>query len=867
MQPQQFQISSSATATPTGPWSNNIVATTTTNPYLWMKATLHYTDGTTKDFYLVSQKGDKGDIGADGRSSYTHIAYANSSDSERNMNNWVLSDPAKNATTITYNNGVNTIDYKGVENYEVFNFPVKAKKGQDFTFSFSWTQPDVQTLDGASTGIPVSIADAPIYGPQIGRNTIYLGVSKTNSKLFTISGTATSDQTYISINLGFLSDGLQWQFKASFQQDFSHNPGNHEYMGWYSDFTALDSNDPSFYGWSLIKGKDGLDGAQGPRGPVGTGLVVKGTVKDASQLPTAGNQEGYCYFIGKNLYIWDAGEWKNCGDISQDLSNYVTVTDLNNGLSNKVTDNKDGTEQLNGVKVQPYNKLSDVTNLRNIVLQTDNVIPYTAKGTVGESIQDFLLYSGFSALPSDTQIYYSYDLVVTNADGGVHWLGWSDPWDAFVQNKHLTTNGIHHFQGTTTIPGANITKSQYIHATIDNSHATYQIKNLTMVVGSIPVTHLPAPEDKVNISDMRKPAGDVAGIEEVNAKQDKIGYTPADDSKVVHSKDMRKPASDVAGIDEVNAKQDKIAYTPADDSKVLHSTITQLNSTDMNTVLTAGFYQSINGTNEIPSGDNWTIYQVIPLSVTNGVQVAYETNNTVLGLRSWNWNSGHLKFTSWVQFADDSKVVHSTDASNWQKQAMFNSGDFKMDTTSPTTDFATLLKNKYNKAGVVYIRENNGPSYAQFIDAVVICEGIGYWYAYGINQSNYFVHRQITPGGDTGWVVNPDDSKVAHLSGANNFDTVPTVNNNPLLLASSLPSNVATKTDVTNAVNAATANMVDSSKLTNFTGKLQQAGSDVVTQANWVESDSDTNALSSSKSDTEGFYYTEEKIHRRILRH
>ncbi|MDB1104643.1 fibronectin type III domain-containing protein [Lentilactobacillus parabuchneri] len=46
--------------------------------------------------------------------------------------------------------------------------------------------------------------------------------------------------------------------------------------------------------------------------------------------------------------------------------------------------------------------------------------------------------------------------------------------------------------------------------------------------------------------------------------------TPADDSKVVHTADMRKPASDVAGIEEVNAKQDKIGYTPADDSKVAH---------------------------------------------------------------------------------------------------------------------------------------------------------------------------------------------------------------------------------------------------------------------------------------------------------
>lgn len=62
----QYQISNSATTAPTGTWSNDIVATTTANPYLWMKATLNYTDNTTKDFYLVSQKGDKGDKGDPG---------------------------------------------------------------------------------------------------------------------------------------------------------------------------------------------------------------------------------------------------------------------------------------------------------------------------------------------------------------------------------------------------------------------------------------------------------------------------------------------------------------------------------------------------------------------------------------------------------------------------------------------------------------------------------------------------------------------------------------------------------------------------------------------------------------------------------
>ena len=126
---------------------------------------------------------------------------------------------------------------------------------------------------------------------------------------------------------------------------------------------------------------------------------------------------------------------------------------------------------------------------------------------------------------------------------------------------------------------------------------------------------------------------------------------------------------------------------PADNSKVVHSTVTQLNSTDMNTIFTAGFYQLNSGTNGMPNADAWTIYQVIPLDSLNGVQIAYQTNNAILGMRSWNSGPGHITFTSWVQFADDSKV--------------------------------------------------------------------------------------------------------AHLSGANNFDTVPTVDNNPLLLASSLPSDLA----------------------------------------------------------------------------
>ncbi|GED95754.1 hypothetical protein LBSP_23140 [Lentilactobacillus buchneri subsp. silagei] len=120
--------------------------------------------------------------------------------------------------------------------------------------------------------------------------------------------------------------------------------------------------------------------------------------------------------------------------------------------------------------------------------------------------------------------------------------------------------------------------------------------------------------------------------------------------------------------------------------------------------------------------------------------------------------------------------------------------------------------------------------------------------AYDVASNNVYV-RTMSYSTWTSWKLTADDSKVAHLSGANNFDTVPTVNNNPLLLASSLPSDlarlsqdanftaklqksgidVATTTDVTSAVNSVTANVVTTNKLANFTAGLQSGGVTVAT--------------------------------------
>lgn len=51
--------------------------------------------------------------------------------------------------------------------------------------------------------------------------------------------------------------------------DFSTTDSNRKYIGFYSDFSAGDSTNPSDYNWSLIKGADGADGKDGVPGKAG----------------------------------------------------------------------------------------------------------------------------------------------------------------------------------------------------------------------------------------------------------------------------------------------------------------------------------------------------------------------------------------------------------------------------------------------------------------------------------------------------------------------------------------------------------------------------------------------------------------------
>lgn len=80
----EYAVSTSGTTKPTSGWSTTI-PTTPQGQYLWTRTTWTYTDKTTEQGFTVARQGEKGakgdqgiagPKGADGRTQYTHIAYA-----------------------------------------------------------------------------------------------------------------------------------------------------------------------------------------------------------------------------------------------------------------------------------------------------------------------------------------------------------------------------------------------------------------------------------------------------------------------------------------------------------------------------------------------------------------------------------------------------------------------------------------------------------------------------------------------------------------------------------------------------------------------------------------------------------------------
>ena len=225
----------------------------------------------------------------------------------------------------------------------------------------------------------------------------------------------------------------------------------------------------------------------------------------------------------------------------QDKIGYTPADD-----SKVVHDNGDGTIQVNGKQVSPYNKLTDSAGGRNLLpisnynpgyVGTDGSIP--PADTTKEVISNFI--------PVDaTQNYFLQGIQQVNANLAWYAIGFYDANEKFISRYatgYTTVTGtittvirmLPFGSSNVSIPNVTTTAFPKNTAYVRISFSTYGAPiQASFEKTSILNDWTPAPEDKVNVSDMRKPASDVAGIEEVNAKQDKLDYTPANDADTFH---------------------------------------------------------------------------------------------------------------------------------------------------------------------------------------------------------------------------------------------------------------------------------------------------------------------------------------------
>jgi len=254
--------------------------------------------------------------------------------------------------------------------------------------------------------------------------------------------------------------------------------------------------------------------------------------------------------------------------------------------------------------------------------------------------------------------------------------------------------------------------------------------------------------------------------------------TKADDSRVVHSTDMRKPASDVAGIEEVSAGLSTKVTDNKDGTEQLNGGKVQPFNKLSDTIGGRNVLLGTQVDNVIPSmdGNNWNFHTLNPTSIVPGKVYTISAEVTLAG-------SSDSLASIRVNGPDSDTTIVGTDSF----PADGNRHSWSFTCPTGTTLFGIMIY-----AGITGHTSGIGAK----------------WHHIKIEQGS--IATDWTPAPED----KADDSKVAHLSGANNFDTVPTVNNNPLLLASSLPSDLAR-----------------TSQQTNFTAGLKSGGLDVATAA------------------------------------
>jgi hypothetical protein len=262
-----YASSTSGTTAPTSGWTANPPATSAGH-YLWTKTVWTYTDGTNETGYSVGHIGADGTPGADGKTPYLHIAYADSADGKDGFyvgGGTNLISGSYDSSWDFNKNGNSTIQKVTMDSGEVALHVIGTDSGSGFYVGFRFPSGNyTASVDVKGTGKVNMLGWEYISMASITPTSDWQRVSRTGSldgkwHAFVLYGIMDVYVRLLKVEEG--STATPWSPAPSEAHPI--------YMGTYTDYTQADSLDPTAYLWSLIKGADGADGKDGVPGKAG----------------------------------------------------------------------------------------------------------------------------------------------------------------------------------------------------------------------------------------------------------------------------------------------------------------------------------------------------------------------------------------------------------------------------------------------------------------------------------------------------------------------------------------------------------------------------------------------------------------------
>lgn len=241
---------------------------------------------------IQGPKGEQGvpGIGTDGKTSYLHIAYANSPDGKTGFS---VSD----STNKKYIGQYTDFLQDDSTDYTKYSWTlIKGADGEDGKPSYTWikyaSMPNGEDMSDNPDTVPWIDTDGNTICDTVG-NPIYLEpeyvayIGIANNKETPTESDDPADYTwtrYKGADGENGSDGkdgadgkdgktsythIAYANSADGKTDFSVSDSNREYIGMYADFTEQDSTNPDDYAWTLVKGANGAQGIPGKAGADG----------------------------------------------------------------------------------------------------------------------------------------------------------------------------------------------------------------------------------------------------------------------------------------------------------------------------------------------------------------------------------------------------------------------------------------------------------------------------------------------------------------------------------------------------------------------------------------------------------------------